>query len=411
MKKRRLFAQTLAILLCLALLCPLTAFAEDSGSFGAPEEAQGYAVIDPDELQELVNNYIQAHQLNKEKISVGYCYLDSGDTWYYNGDAWYFGAGVYYVPLTMLLAEWEANGKVSRDTNLQGATLGDLERYVLVYSNNYYAHQMINAIGSEREVRTKYMSYSPLPEDYYDPDFLDYSYFSARFLTDVMKTLYYENERFPNIVECLKVSDAGYYFNGAMRGQYEVAQKYGNFIDRRNVEYNNTTGIIYTPHPFVLTVMTENMGITQEIMWDMAVIFKDYTLTLDDAYDAWDAGGRQTAPAAPAETPAPASPAEEEQPASQEEGAQEQPAEGQSETPAVETQPAAEEKPVEQEQGLITPAAPDGGQQEDNPSNSRRMVVLILCAAALVIMILASILKPILSRKKQKEEEEEDLLY
>lgn len=406
MKKRRLFVQTLAVLLCLALLCPLTAFAEDTGSFGAPVEPEQYAVIDPDALQELVDNYVRAHQLNKEKISVGYCYLDTGDTWYYNGDAWYFGAGVYYVPLTMILAEWESGGKISRDTNLQGASLGDLERYVLVYSNNYYAHQMMNAIGSDKEVRAKYMDYSPLPEDYYDPDFLDYSYFSARFLTDVMKTLYTESERFPNIIDCLKLSDNGNYFHGAMRGAYEVAQKYGNYIDRRNVEYNNTTGIIYTPHPFILTVMTENMGITQEIMWDMAVIFRDYTLSLDEAYDAWDAAGRQTAAPAPAE-PEPA-PAAEEQPAVQEEAPQEQPSDQQAEliAPAAPEEDPSAAQP--QEQTAPAPAAP---QKNEDASNSRRMVVLVLCAAALVILILAAILKPILRKKKEKEEDEEELLY
>ena len=404
MKMRRAIVQSLAILLCLALLCPLTAFAEDTGNTYIPPEPEGYAVIDPAEMQKLVDNYVKVHYLDKDEISIGYCYLDSGDTWYYNGDAWYFGAGAYYVPLVMIVAEWESSGKTTRDTVFKDDTLGDMERYLLVYSNNYYAHVIMDSIGSTTEVRTKYKAYSPLPEEYYDPDFLDYGYFSARFLTDVIKTLYYENERFPNVIDCMKLSDNGKYFNGAMRGQYEVAQRSGNFIDKRNVEYNNCTGIIYTPHPFVLTVMTKDMGITQEIIWDMAVIFKDYTLTLDEAYDAWDAGGRKAPTSAPAATPEPA-PAAEEQPAAQENDAQEQPAEGQSETPAA---PAAEEKPAEAEQKPTVPADPVG-QKDENPSNSRRMVVLILCVAALVIMILAAVLKPILRRKKQKEEDE--LLY
>lgn len=406
MKKTRLFTQILAVALCLALLCPLCAFAE--GEDVIPAHPDNYAVIDPAAMEKLVEDYMTAHKMNKDNISVGYCYLDTGDAWYYNGDAWNFGAGVYYVPVMMLLAEWEHDGKLSRDSNLKGITLGDAERYVLVYSNNYYAHEMMHVIGSDKEVREKYRSFSPQPEEYYDPDFYDYGYFSARVLTDMMTTLYNENERFPNIIECLKESDNGSYFHGAMRGAYEVAQKYGNYIDKRNVEYNNTTGIIYTPHPFVLTVMTKNLGITQEIMWDMAVIFKDYTLSLDEAYEAYAAGPAaaepEPAPAAPVD--APEAPAQE----SVEENTQPQipvvpaPTAPEGEQNAAEEQPAAEEPQPAQ---TDTAPAPEQPKKESNPTNVRRMAALILLAALLLILILAAILRPIL-RKKRKEQTDED---
>ena len=404
MKITRLFTQILAVALCLALLCPLCAFAEE-GEF-IPAHPDNYAVIDPAAMEKLVEDYMTAHKMNKDNISVGYCYLDTGDAWYYNGDTWNFGAGVYYVPVMMLLAEWEHDGKLSRDSNLKGITLGDAERYVLVYSNNYYAHEMMHVIGSDKEVREKYRSFSPQPEEYYDPDFYDYGYFSARVLTDMMTTLYNENERFPNIIECLKESDNGSYFHGAMRGAYEVAQKYGNYIDKRNVEYNNTTGIIYTPHPFVLTVMTKNLGITQEIMWDMAVIFKDYTLSLDEAYEAYSAGPAavEPEPAAPVDTPE--APAQEEG----EENTQPQipvipaPTATEGEQNAAEEQPAAvEPQPAQTD----TAPAPEQPKKESNPTSVRRMAALILLAALLVILILAAILRPIL-RKKRKEQTDED---
>ena len=395
MKKRRLFAQTLALILCFALLCPLTAFAEDTNS-AIPADPTSYAVIDPVELQRLVENYAAARSLNKDNISIGYCYLDTGDTWYYNGDAWNFGAGVYYVPLMMILAERESRGELTQSSNINGLTLEEAERYVLTYSNNTYAHQMMNYIGTDKEVRKLYQNYSPLPEAYYDADFLDYSYFTVRFLTDVMKTLYNESERFPNIIECMKNSDNGSVFHGAMGGAYEVAQKYGNYIDRRNVEFNNTIGIIYTPHPFVLTVMTKNLGINHEVMWDLAVIFKDYTLGLDEAYAAYNA--RNTAPVIPqvpaAEGETPVAPAGE---IPMEQG------EAQSTVPGTQE---GGQIPVEIPSSSVqTPAAG----QEDSAA-SRRMVVLILCAAALVILTLAAILKPTL-RKKQDREKREKLKY
>lgn len=392
MKKRRVFCQILAIALCLALLCPLTAFADGEGSDAAPADPESYAVIDPEAMKELVETYASAKKYDPDLISVGYCYLDTGDTWYFNGDKWNFGAGVYYVPLMMILAEREHDGRMTQDSDIGGLRLSEAESLVLIDSDNTTAHKMINAIGTDREVRKLYRNYSPLPEDYYDPDFLDYSYFSVHFLTDVMKTLYYENERFPNIVECLKQSDTDKHFHGALEGEYEVAQKYGNFIDRRGVEYNNCTGIIYTGHPFILAVMTKNMGITQEVMRDMAIIFKDYTLSLDESYAARESGSTEEPTAAPAQEEAPVVPAPEQ------EGTE-------TEAPGtlVEIPEApAEEQPAGEtgEEGVI---AADAGDREVNPSNARRMVVLILCAAALVVLCLAAVLKPILRKRNRSD--------
>ena len=179
-----------------------------------------------------------------------------------------------------------------------------------------------------------------------------------------------------------------------MNGEYEVAQKYGNYIDRRNVEYNNATGIIYTPHPFVLTVMTENLGITHEVMWDLAVIMKDYTLGLDEAYAAYEA--RQSAPAAlppvtEAETPADPGTQGTSQPAADE---------------PVAPAPAVEQPQVE----IPTAPAQTPAQDQNDPATARRMVVLILCVAALVILTLAAILKPVLRKKRDRVEEEEETL-
>lgn len=391
MKIKRLFTMILAAAMCLTLLFPLCALAEEAGGY-VPAEPSSYAVIDPDAMQKLVEDYCNGKSLNKGKISVGYCYLDTGDTWYYNGDRWYFAAGVYYVPATMLLAEWESSGKMTQDSKLEveDLTLGEAERNILVYSSNYYVHQVMGLFGTDQEVREKWMAYSPLPEEYYDPDYLAYGYFSARFLTDVIKTLYNESERFPGILGYMKESDNGNYFHGALRGEYEVAQKSGTFIDRRNVEYNNCTGVIYTPHPFVLTVMTEKMGVTQEVMWDMAIIFRDYTLSLDGAYDAWSAG--------PAETPVP----QISLPGSQNQGEGEN-----SGTPGIqlpgfggEEKPDAQETEGQTSAVVVTePEKTEQSNKENEPSAARRMTVLLIVAAVLVILMLSAVLRPILRRK------------
>ena len=141
--------------------------------------------------------------------------------------------------------------------------------------------------------------------------------------------------------------------------------------------------------------MTKNLGITHEVMWDLAVIFKDYTLSLDDAYAVYEA--RQNGPVVPdtpaAEAVTPAAPG--------------------AESPA---EPAAAQEPASAPEGNQIPveipasSAQKPATVQEDTSSSRRMVVLILCAAALVILTLAAILKPVL-RKKQGRVKKDELEY
>lgn len=259
----------LALMLSVGLLA-VPAFAEGD------ETPAG--LVDGEQLDAMIAQYIEEKNLNADKISVGYCYTATGDTWLYNGDKWYYSASMYKVPLMMILAEREHNGELTQESDLNGLTLAKAEESILVYSNNDFAHLMMHYIGTDRECRELYQQYSDLPVDQYDPDFYDYSYFSARFMTDVVKTLYFENERFPHIVDCLKLAQPGAYFRRDMGSDYEIAQKYGSYK-----EFNSTAGIVYTPNPYILVVMTKDLTIAggENVIAELAVKFRDYTLQLD----------------------------------------------------------------------------------------------------------------------------------
>lgn len=409
MKMRRLLAQILALVLCAALLCPLTAFAEGEETSAIPAEPESYGVLDPAAMQKLVEDYLKTYGLNKDKISVGYCYLDTGDTWYYNGDRWYFSGGLHRVPLMMILAEWEHDGKLTQDSMLKGMTLGQAEESVLIYNSNVNTHAMMNMIGSDQDCRNEFKKYSSLPDAYYSSDFLEYSHFTARFTMDVLKTLYYENERFPNILECMKRASVGEYFGAGLGGAYEVAQRFGAF---NNPEVNHDAGIIYTPHPFALVVMTQDMGLDQQVLRNMAVIFKDYTLTLDEAYDAWVEQQANPQPEAtvPEQSETPAAPVEDETVTETPE----------KEEPAEETQPGGlilptEPEQTEPEQETAAPEAPapenlTPEQQEQRAAkakeSSRRTIVLLLGAVLLVILILTAVLKTVMRRRGDEETDE-----
>ena len=271
----------LALLLCFALLGTTAAFAEEEDP-----AAEDYGILDPAALQQIVDDYCRSKGLNSENLSVGFCYPATGDVWYWNADAWYYSASMYKVPVMMILAERYKNGEITDETKISGLTLAEANELILVYSHNDYAHAMMHYIGTDAECRTLYQQYAQLPTDYYVQDFYDYSYFTARFMTQVMQTLYTEQERFPNVIEHLLLAQPGQYFKGGIT-DVPVAQKYGNFKDSMGRQFTHTTGIVYTENPFILTIMTKNMGAADTVIAQFCGAFEDYAKTLDAALPAY----------------------------------------------------------------------------------------------------------------------------
>ena len=364
---RRTLLSALALLLCLSLLLPGAACAEEG-------------LLDHDEIQAMLDDYISAHGLDADKISVGYIYTATGDTFYYNEDRWYYSASTYKVPVMMLLAEQEAAGEIDRETKLKGLTLGYAEEAILTYSNNDYAHLMMSVLApTEPECRDLYKQYASLPDDYYISDFRDYSYFTARFLTEVIQTLYTEPERFPNIIDCLLSAQPDHYFRLKVK-DYPIAQKYGSFKDNSQRDFNHTTGVIYLPNPIILTVMTQDAPGPETVIGDIAELFVNYSLALDARLEAYRAEQEAQRIAAEEE----ARRLEAERLAAEEAARLEAEAEATTE-PTAEATPAATPSPV--------PTAPE---TESGNINSR-LYVLIVCA---IVLLLAAALT--LGRRKHK---------
>ena len=365
-----LLRRLLALLLCLVLLSPAAAFAEENL---APAE-EDYGILDPAALQQIVDAYCDRKGLDRENISVGFCYTATGDTWYHNPDAWYYSASMYKVPVMMILAERYKAGEITDETRISGLTLAEANELILVYSHNDYAHAMMHYIGTDAECRTLYQNYAQLPKEYYVQDFYDYSYVTARFMTQVMQTLFYEQERFPNVIEHLLLAQPGQYFKAGIT-DVPVAQKYGNFCDSMGRQWTHDTGIIYTDNPFILTIMSRNMGQSDAVVADFCHDFEDYARTLDAALPAYRQAQQQAA-----EEEAGRLAEEEEQRRLAEESTQE--AQGPAEEPA----PAQEEPAVfsEPQPESPAPAAPI------RPHGVRRSVMLGF--AVVIALLLAAFL-------------------
>lgn len=364
--------KVLTVLLTLALLLPLApqALALDHDQRAAEP---GLNVVDEAALQGIVDGLIQERQLNGDNISVGYCYTATGETWYYRPDDWFYAASLYKVPLSMLFAEKEKAGELTQESDINGVTLGYAEQVVLVNSNNDYAHVMMNYLGGDKTSRELYQGYSSMPSEDFIQDYYDYAYFSVRFMTDVMKTLYYEQERFPHIIDLLKQAQPGEWFRRNEDQGYEIAQKYGSFNEYDRNLYNNTSGIVYTPQPFILVVLSRNIGGAEQFIADLERQMADYTVGLDGALEQ----ARQQAALAPEQ------PAETEAPAQTEETA---PAE---EDPAV-TEPAQTPAPEEPEKGGLG-----------------RTLLIVAAVVVLVVLILAAVLL-LLRRRRASEDDWDD---
>ena len=273
--------------LCLILVLALTA-----GAFPAFAEEQSVeeqmSILDDAALTAAVENllasyYVEGERLNS--ISFAYTYLATGDTWYYNPDEWYYPGSVYKVPMMMLMAEKEASGELSRDSDLGGYTLGEAEELILVWSNNDYAHLIRKYLGGDSVARPQYKKYSDLEDSYYHSDFVDYCFFTVRYMDDVMQHLYNNSENFPNIIDSLLVAMPNNFYHLKIDPSIPIAQKYGAFE-----QYNANTGIIYTPNPFILTIMSDCLSYdkSEQIMADAAKLFMDYTLQLDARLAAYE---------------------------------------------------------------------------------------------------------------------------
>lgn len=269
---RRIFS--LLLCLCLFLGAGLSALADDGPAEG---------VLDADALQDMVDEFMAEQNISPENFSIGYVYSGTGEQWYHNPDTWYYPASMYKVPLMMLLAEKVYAGELTQDSDLGGYSVATAEEYIISYSNNDYAHNIRRYLGGDEVWRQEAKKFTTLEEGDYSPDYIDFCYFSPRYITEVVSTLYNEPERFPNIIECMLDARPTHDFRLSehMNNTYNVAQKYGSYSDGQGDNWNHNTGIIYTPTPFILTVMTLNVPNYEKVISDAAVMFTEYTLSLE----------------------------------------------------------------------------------------------------------------------------------
>lgn len=243
-------------------------------------------LIDEERLDQWMDDYVVQHGLNGDyqRFSVGFCYTATGESWYYDADQWMYSASLYKVPVAMLMAEKEAAGELTQESKVLGYTLQYLESSALTYSNNDSGHAMVDYLGGTYLGKCSDLTirFTDLPEDYFVEDFYQNSYYTARYMTQTMKTLYDGgDEQFPHVVEYLLPAQPDGYLNLSLKGRFELAQKYGSYQEPNGNQNNHIAAIVYTPTPVIITVMTRNVGDFQGRMAEVGAYLADYSLELD----------------------------------------------------------------------------------------------------------------------------------
>ncbi len=414
---RRMLSLLLCALLCCGVLSPQSAFAEmepaaedtlpDPAAMAQPASDQaetaseaGPVLLDEAELNQWMDSFVASNNLAGpgKDFSVGFTYTATGESWYYNADVFMYSASLYKVPVAMLMAEKEAAGELNQDSIVLGTTLQYLESTALTYSNNDSGHAMVDYLGGTYAGKCSDMTiaYTDLPEDYFVQDFFDNSYYTARYMTQVMTTLWKGGEeRFPHVIEYLRPAQPDAYLNISLKGKYELAQKYGSYQEPNGNENNHIAAIVYTPNPVIITVMTRNVGDYQMRMAEIGTYLTDYAQELDSRYLNWqqqESLRLEAEALAQAAQEAQESVTEESQPA-------EEPAD---QMPAAPGEPSGEDgQPMDSElEETAQEALPV-------PASAGSKVVLLAVVIGALLLILTMVLLLHRKRRSQREREEE----
>ena len=381
-----------------------------AGDPGALPGTENSGIIDASELQQWMDSFVQEHNLNQNymRFSVGFWYSGTGESWYYDADQWMYSASLYKVPVSMLMAEKEAAGELTLDTVVNGTTLEYLESTALVYSNNDSGHSMVSWLGGTYAGKCSDMTikFTDLPESYFEQDFYDVSYYTARYMTQVMSTLYQGGDaKFPHVLDYLKQAQPDDYYNRntALKNNYTIAQKFGAYEEANGNNNNHCAAVIYTPNPIVVTVMTRNVGEYQNIIAAVGGHLADYALQLDQKLESWKQAQAEKAAAELA--------------AAQQAAAETAAGNNAAETVAPETQsvPVSAQEPAESGQAAATsqpeqlPAVTQDRPKESSAPRGIPTAVLIIAGVLVAVLIIASVLLVAMRRRAAEEPDEDEL--
>ena len=222
-------------------------------------------------LGEVIERYLTERGLQHGRILIGWHDLESGEEWFRGGDTFMEAASTYKLPLAMVYADKIAAGELTVEDKIGQYRLGDALEVMLVDSNNFAAQRLRDNLSANFvEYRKMLVPYGGLDPDTLPKGFYTANQFSPRFLINTLLALYENAEKYELVLDYMKQARHNSFLS-QYSGEIEVAHKYGS-----DENYVCDTGIVYTEHPFLITVMTHNTGDAMHRIAEIGRIAMDY---------------------------------------------------------------------------------------------------------------------------------------
>lgn len=228
-------------------------------------------------VEECIDNY-------SENVAVYYYRLDGKKEYYLNEDKVFRAASLSKVPQAMEVLDKVSNGELSLDTiieyseedyeegtgilklkeNIGSMTVKEALELSLLYSDNI-ANNMLNRIcGYDLNYYISKLS---------GEDITVGNITTAKEQVEIYRKLY-SDEKYSLILDLLKKTCCHDRLDKYIEND-KVAHKFGNYY-----RYYHDAGIIYDENPYILVVLTKDIGALSEVLEDGAI--EDERRLIDD---------------------------------------------------------------------------------------------------------------------------------
>ncbi len=303
MKHRISRKNRLSLLLALCLIVTLfsAAFADEGAdasddSVTAAEEAtaavpeeMGTAAEEeeePDLWEAELLEMLALYEADPSTIAAGYCNLVTGETHFYNGDTYMVSGSMYKIPLNMLFLDWIDEGELTMESNILGYPYSTLLDGTIIHSDNDMARVLWTYAGNTittDPASTPYHRYRILIADYMGEDadtvadkYYENNFFTPRQVITCLQHVYENSEKYTPLIEDMQRAEPTNYFKLRER-RFNIAHKYGYYIDNTETLYLNDCAICYTDEPIAIVLFTAGTVKPYNVLTEYCSLMCNYT--------------------------------------------------------------------------------------------------------------------------------------
>lgn len=235
-------------------------------------------------LIDRINNY-----LGEEQGNVGFLYYDlvTGEQISFNEDKQFYAASLYKLGMNILCYDKANRGEVSLDETVTIQYYGDesdneylnydaytdptslqtLLDQTIINSDNTAASMIYHYLGGWNSFRSQYISFFDMQDQYWSNDTTINNEFK------ILKYLYDNKEQYSHLIETMKNTSFHDRIDKYIP-QDIVAHKIGDLDTAANDE-----AIVFTDKPYIIILLTDNVGYSYETIADISKAVYIYNLT------------------------------------------------------------------------------------------------------------------------------------